>query len=242
MTSRARARPSARATGATAPSACTAERRRLRRREPLVDEDLGVRRMIDDQQRHVVEEVRLPQLRGDAHVVARRRAARAGRRAIRTQSSVCVTPAVSCALMRRPSGDRHRKSVTKPMRWPSYANTHGHDPFSRCSATIASSTPTPNSACGDAVRPDDARDVDRRCACRGRSAAAPPVSTCFCDEQAGAHLDLAADAERVDALVAGVLLRARADHLPVIAGRALAKPPRRRGRRPRRPDRAGRRR
>ena len=41
--------------------------------------------------------------------------------------------------------------------------------------------------------------------------------TCFCDVQAGAHLDLAADAERVDALIAGRRRRARAQRLPVIA-------------------------
>ena len=41
----------------------------MRGRESLVDEDLGLRRMIDDQQRDVIEEVRLPQLRGDPDVV-----------------------------------------------------------------------------------------------------------------------------------------------------------------------------
>ena len=103
--------------------------------------------MIDDHQRDMIEEVRLPQLRGDANVVvavARQQLITAHL----TQSSVCVTPAVSCALMRSPSGDRHRKSVTNRMRVPSHAKTQGHEPFSRCSATSVSSTDVPNSACG----------------------------------------------------------------------------------------------
>ena len=37
--------------------------------EPLVHPDLGVRRMVHHQQGHVVEEVRLPQIRGDPQVV-----------------------------------------------------------------------------------------------------------------------------------------------------------------------------
>jgi hypothetical protein len=44
--------------------------RRRRRREALVDEHLGVIGVIDHQQRHVIEEVRLPQFRRDPHVVA----------------------------------------------------------------------------------------------------------------------------------------------------------------------------
>ena len=97
--------------------------------------------------------------------------------------------------MRRPSGDRHRKSVTNAMRLPSHANTHGHDPFSRCSATIASSTPPRNSACatpfGQTMRAtsiDGARaetEVERRSG-----------EHLLLHEQARADLDLAADAER----------------------------------------------
>jgi hypothetical protein len=41
-------------------------------------------------------------------------------------------------------------------------------------------------------------------------------------EQAGAYLHLAADAERIDALVSDGLLGARAYDLPVIVFRALA--------------------
>src|SRR5262249_58822199 len=44
------------------------ERRRLARK-PLVDEHFLVGRMIHDEQRDVVDEMRLPQLGGDANVV-----------------------------------------------------------------------------------------------------------------------------------------------------------------------------
>ena len=85
--------------------------------------------------------------------------------------------------------------MTNPIPLPSQANTHGHDPFSRCSATTASSTPPSNSACTHAVRPDDARDVDARARAEaemhGRAG-----EHLLLDEQARADFDLAADAER----------------------------------------------
>ena len=42
------------------------------------------------------------------------------------------------------------------------------------------------------------------------------VDGLFLDQQARANLDFAADAERIDALVANGLLRMRPNHLPVI--------------------------
>ena len=53
-----------------------------------------------------------------------------------TQSSVAWISAVACALMRRPSGDRQMKSVTKPISRPFQANSQGHDPLSRWPAAI----------------------------------------------------------------------------------------------------------
>ena len=52
---------------------------RRRHREALVHEHFGAFGMIDDEQRDEIEEVRLPQLRGDREIGTGRCAARAGR-------------------------------------------------------------------------------------------------------------------------------------------------------------------
>jgi hypothetical protein len=81
---------------------------------------------------------------------------------MRTQSSVCATPAVSCALMRRPSGERHRKSVTKADR---RAIPRKHPRARAFQALLGDDRlvhAAPNSACGTPFGHDDARDVDRR--------------------------------------------------------------------------------
>ena len=127
-----------------------------------------------------------------------------------TQSSVISTSAVACALMRRPSGERQMKSVTNAISRPFHANSHGHDPLSRWLAGTAASAARLELRLQDAVRPGDAGDVGR-----GRLAEAEVHGRCRDDlllhVQAGAHFDLAADAERVDALIAGRGRGARAN-------------------------------
>jgi hypothetical protein len=74
-----------------------------------------------------------------------------------------------------------------------------------------------------AVRPYDTRHVD------GSPRPEAEVDHAGLDDlllpqQSGLDFDLAAQPERVDALIAGVLLRTRRERLPVVAARALAKP------------------
>ena len=84
----------------------------------------------------------------------------------------------------------------------------------------------PNSACGTPFGQTIARDVDRRA--RAEAEVHRRASDhLLLRQQARSHFDVAADAERVDALIAGVLLRARTEHFPVVARRALAEPARR---------------
>src|SRR4029450_10765612 len=74
----------------------------------------------------------------------------------------------------------------------------------------------------DSVRPDNSRDVDagacaqtevHRRACEGLLLRSPPRPA----------LEFASDAERIDPLIAGSLLRARAEHVPVVVFRTSAK-------------------
>ena len=85
---------------------------------------------------------------------------------------------------------------------PSYGEHPGHEPFSRCSATIASSTPRSNSACvtpfGQTMRATSIAGA--RAEAEVHAAAGDRL---LLRQQPGPHLDLAADAERVDPLIAG---------------------------------------
>jgi hypothetical protein len=54
--------------------------------------------------------------------------------------------AVACALIRSPSGERHKRSVTNDISRPFHAKSHGQDPFSRCVALTACPAPVSNSA------------------------------------------------------------------------------------------------
>ena len=107
------------------------------------------------------------------------------------------------------------KSVTKPISRPFHANSHGHDPLSRWLAGIGGVGGEAELRLQDAVRPGDAGDVGR-----GRLAEAEVHGRRRDDlllrVQTGAHFDLAADAERVDALIAGRGCGARTNELPVI--------------------------
>ena len=166
--------------------------------------------------------MRLPQLRGHAQVVGARRAATSWSPRIFTQSSVMSTSAVCCALMRRPSGERQMRSVTKAISRPFQANSHGHEPLSRWVAATVVSGRRVELRLDDAVRPDDAHDLGAR----GLAEAEVDdgrVDRPLLQVQAGAQLHLAADAERVDALVAGGRGRARAQRLPAVGLRAAAR-------------------
>ena len=121
--------------------------------------------------------------------------------------------------MRSPSGERQRKSVTK--RIPrAVVSKH---PGARALQALVGDDDLVGAAVEfglrDAVRPDDPCDVDARARAQaevhGRAG-----DRLLLDEQAGSDFDVAADAERVDPLIARDGLRARTDHLPVVARRA----------------------
>ena len=191
-------------------------------REPLVDEDLGVRGMIDDHQRHVIDEVGLPQLRGDAHVVRAVLAAqliaadlhpvfrlRHAGRVLRVDAQTERRPPQEVGHEAHPGavvGEHPRARALQPLL--------GDNRFVGAAVEIG---------LHDAVRPDDPRDVDAgaraQAEVHGRSG-----DHLLLRQQAGSDFDVAADAERVDALIAGGRLRARANDLPVIAPCRLPKP------------------
>ena len=79
----------------------------------------------------------------------------------------------------------------------------------------------PNSACGTPLG-QTMRATSIACACPGRSARHRAGDQLLLPQQPRSHLDLAADAEGVDPLIAGVLLRPQANHLPVVAAAALS--------------------
>ena len=145
--------------------------------------------------------------------------------------------------MRRPSGERQIRSVTNAISRPFQANSHGHDPLRRWlgrdrRVRPAARTPTAARRSARSMRITSAVDAVAEAEVDDRRVDRPALQV-----QPGAHLDLAADAERVDALIAGRGRRLRPHGLPVVAGRAgglrasTAWPSR-----DRRPDRGGRRR
>jgi hypothetical protein len=161
--------------------------------------------MIDNHHRDGIDEVRFPQFSGDADVVAAVLRSELTPR-IFTQSSVCVIPAVSCALMRSPSGERHRKSVTNCIPDPESAKTHGRSlqPLLRDDRAIDGRIEL---RLRHTVRPHDPRYIDARpraeAEVQGRRKS--PAS----GRNVRMDFDLPADAEGVDALIAGDGLRPR---------------------------------
>ena len=120
--------------------------------------------------------------------------------------------------MRRPSGERQIRSVTNAISRPFQANSHGHEPLRRwLAATVVVGRParTPTGGCRSARRCGRPRRASPR---RGRSGRSARRSARCCSVQAGAHLDLPADAERVDALIAGRGRRLR-PHAPASRSR-----------------------
>ena len=74
----------------------------------------------------------------------------------------------------------------------------------------------------DSVRPDDSRDVDAG-ACAQTEMHRRTCEGLLLRHQTRSDLDVASDTERIDPLIAGRLLRARAEHVPVVVFRAFAK-------------------
>ncbi len=194
----------------------------MRGRESLIDKHLGVCRMIDDEQRDVIEEMCLPQFRGDTHVVGA-----VARHKLLTSDPHPVfrlpyTGGVLCVdaqpKRRSPEEVGHKPhTAAVPCKHPgarSFQPLLRHDRIVHAAAEFGLRDP---------IRPDDARDVD------GGVGAETEVKRRAGEhlrlhEQSRSHLDVAADAERVDTLIAGILLCARTNHFPVIARRPFAEP------------------
>ena len=192
---------------------------RRRHREPFVDEDLGVVRMIDDEQGDEIEEVRFPQLRRDAQIVgavARRELIAADLDPVLGHQHVSRRLRVDAEPERRPpdeiGDERHLAAVPgEEPRARSLEALRRRHRLVRLRVELRLQR---------AVRPGDAHDfgavrlakaeVDER---RG--------DDLLLEMQPGAKLDLAADAERVDALIAGRRRGARTEDLPPIRLRRL---------------------
>ena len=187
-----------------------------RHRETLVDEDLGAGGMIDDEQRDEIEEVRLPQLRRDAQVV--------GAVARHELIAAHLDPVFGhqhVGRLLRVDAQAERRSPEHVGDKRHLAAVPGKQPRARALQAAASprwpqSPATSNSDCsvpfGQTMRTTSARvavadaDVDD-----GRRDQA------LLHVQPGAHLHFAADAERVDALIARSGGGMRAQRLPVVA-------------------------
>ena len=198
------------------------QRRRLAG-EPLVDEHRDVFGMIDRHQRHVIDEVRFPQLGADAHVVG----------AVARDELIAADPHPVLGL--RDAGGVLRIDPQPERRSPEEV---GHEPHPR---PIVCKHPGARAlepllrhdrlidagielGLRHAVRPDDPRHIDAR-ACPQSHMHRRSGDRLLLDEAAGSHFHFPADAERVHALVAGGSLRARPDNLMVISARAAAVEP-----------------
>ena len=203
--------------------ALASDRRRRIAREPLVDVQLGLRRMIHHHQRDVVDEVALPQLGRDPQVVlpvARRQLIAADQHPVLgLRHAGRVLRVDSHAERRSPEeiGDEaHRLAVVgeEPRARP-LEPLLGDEDISRGQLEVG---------LHHAVRPDDARDVDARL--RSESEVnRPPGHHLFLDQESGARLHLAPDPERVDPLIAGGHVRAGEYLVPAVAGAPLPQEP-----------------
>ena len=177
--------------------------------------------MVDGHQRHVIDEVRFPQLGADPHVVG---AVSRGQLVAANLDPVFRLRDAGRILRVDPQSQRRSPQevgdeAACPV--PSSANTHGHEPLSRCSATSGWSTGGSNSACGtpfgQTIRVTSIAVRVAQPDVHGR-----PGDRLLLHEPSRSHFDFAADAERVDALIAGRALRARPNDLIVIAAGARA--------------------
>ena len=143
--------------------------------------------------------------------------------------------------MRRPERRPPQEVGHEPHPVPSSANTHGHEPLSRCSRDDGIVGAAVELGLRHAVRPDDPRDVDARARAQAE-VHGRPGDRLLLHEQAGPDFDVAADAERVDALIAGDRLRARTERPASDSPRASSQQAHRLARPTVRPGRADRRR
>ena len=188
--------------------------------ESLVDEHRRVFGVIDDEERRMIDEMRLPELGGDSHIV--------GAVACRELIAANLHPVFGL----RHAGGILRVDAQAERRSPQEV---GHELHPR---PIVGKNPRTGSleallrddrlidggielGLGHAVRPDDARHVDAR----------PRAETdvdrragdrLLLHEPSGSHFHFAADPEGVNPLIAGRTLRARSNDLMVIAARAPA--------------------
>ena len=133
----------------------------MRWREPLIHEHFAVGRMVDHEQRDVIEEVRLPQLRGDADVV----------RAVARHELLARDPHPVFGL-------RHTRGVLRVDAQPKRRSPEevgdechaiavpGKHPRARTLQPLLRHNRIVNAAAEfglrDTIRPHDARDVNRR--------------------------------------------------------------------------------
>ena len=201
-----------------------------RNREALVGEDLGVCWMVDGHYRERGElvVVSLPKFAGDAQIVeAVVRDQLVAPNLVLTLQWLRCCWRVPRLLMRNPMAEPHgTASFTNSILLPLKANRKGQEPLRRCSVTTSWSAFIANSArnavvpLGHRMRATSVRRVVgpgvRKCWSCG------PLIELLLDEEAGADLDFAADAEGVDALISGGLVGARANDLQFIVPRLMA--------------------
>ena len=196
--------------------------RRRRGRKALIDVDLGAGGMIDDHQRHMVEEVRLPQLGGDAQIVAavasRQLVAANAYPVFGLRDTRRVLRIDAKAERRAPQEVGHERDVAAVV--GEHPRARPLQPLLRDEAIVDADAEL---GLRHAVGPDDPRHVDGRTRAEAEVHGATPHHLLLPD-QTGLDLDLAADAERVDALVARVLLCTGGEGLPVITPAPLPEP------------------
>ena len=121
--------------------------------------------------------------------------------------------------MRRPSGDRHSRSVTNAISRPFHANSHGHEPLRRWFALIVWSAGVSNSAwrtpLGQVMRATSARAASPSPKCT-----IGDVMTCFCTWRPDRSSISPPIAERIDPLIAGRRGGTRPKCLPSIRFRS----------------------
>ena len=192
-------------------------------REALVDEDLRVRRVVDDQQRRVVDEVGLPELGGDAQVVlavAWGELIAANQHAVLGLRHPGGVLRVDAHPERRPPehiGDEAQAGtvVGEEPRAGSLEALLGNEHAARRQVEVG---------LHHAVRPRHARHVDLRLLAQAEVDRGAGQDLLL-HEEARARLDFAADPERVDPLIARRDVSPRADLLPPVAGAAPPEQP-----------------
>ena len=170
--------------------------------------------MVHGHQRYVIHEVRFPELRGDADIV----------RAVARHELVAANlhPVFGLRDAGRVLGVDAQTEGRAPQKIRDEAHSRavvGEYPRTRALETLLRDDrlirTTVEIGLHDAVRPEDARHVDARARAQsemGRAAG----QRLLLREQPRADLDLPANPEGIDPLIARGRLRARTHHLPVV--------------------------